>query len=1095
MRMKACVVLALLAHAGLWAQTAAVSQISGTVQDPSGAAIVGAVVRVTQTETGFTRTAETGTDGVYRLPELPIGPYKLEATRQAFGPYVQTGIVLQVNINPTINITLQVGTTVESVQVQANAAMVETQTNAVGTVFENQRVLDLPLNGRQETALITLAGAAVSAPPTNTIGGKNYPTEVAISVEGSAGNGTFYLLDGGSNNDLFTNVSSPIPFPDAIQEFSVQMGSIPARYGFHAGAVINMVTKAGTNQIHGDLFEFLRNGDFNARNSSQPARDSLKRNQFGGVLGGPVQKNKLFFFGGYQGTWIRSDPASNIVFLPTQAMLNGDFTTFASPTCAGTQKTLPASLGFANNRISPTLFNPVAMNVLKKVPVSADPCGKYQYGIANPQREHQVIGKVDYIRSEKNTFVARYLISDYINPDGAVAGNLLTTTRPGITYRDQNFTLGETYLFSPTTINSVHLTVMRNRTTRAPAPFEGVGTDYGIKQSNPVPNLFIVTISNGFNIGSTGGALAIFDPTNVWLADDIDVIRGSHQLAFGGMTFYDQFNSYNNQVTNGQWTFNGSITGLGLTDFMMGKTSNYQQGNNGEDYNRSNYYSLYAQDSWRVNSRLNVNYGIRWEPYLPEHFKGALPNVEHFDMGLFLKGVKSVVFPNAPAGLMFNGDPSMPSAASNVYPNWNVWSPRFGLVWDPRGNGRETIRASYSMAHEYPSMYYSNFVTNSAPWGGLLQLANPVGGFSDPFLGVGNGAPFPQPLPPPKNYTFPAFATYTSVGEPYSAHLKSTYEEHWNATLQKQLGRDLVLSGSYLGNRTLHMWAAVNANPAVYIPGTCGSVACSTVGNTNQRRVLNRLDPVNGAFYGPIYQTNDGANAWYNAMLLSIQRRFSRHYSFMANYTWSHCISEADTGGDLGQASAMVMNPNNLLEDRGNCLSDRRNNFNSSIIAQTPEFSSTLLRRIASGWQVSGIITAQSGNWQSVTTGSDTSLTASQAAASLQDRANVIGDWHGDGTRNDWFQRSAFVNNAPGIFGNVGRNSVLQPGAWNIDASLVRRVKVREAQTVEIRAEAYNVLNHANFGPATLSIASGTFGKILTSGNPRILEFALKYIF
>src|SRR5712691_640431 len=293
MRIEACLVFTLLAHAGVWAQTSAVSQVSGAVQDSSGSAIVGAVVRVTQTETGFTRTAESGIDGVYRLPDLPIGPYKLEATQQAFGTYVQTGIVLQVNVNPTINITLQVGTAMQSVQVEANAGMVETQSNAVGTVFEHQRVLDLPLNGRQETALITLAGAAVSAPPTNTIGGKNYPTEVAISVEGSAGNSTFYLLDGGSNNDLFTNVSSPIPFPDAIQEFSVQMGSVPARYGFHAGAVINMVTKAGTNQIHGDLFEFLRNGDFNARNASDLARDSLKRNQFGGVIGGPVRKNKL----------------------------------------------------------------------------------------------------------------------------------------------------------------------------------------------------------------------------------------------------------------------------------------------------------------------------------------------------------------------------------------------------------------------------------------------------------------------------------------------------------------------------------------------------------------------------------------------------------------------------------------------------------------------------------------------------------------------------------------------------------------------------------------------------------------------------------
>src|SRR5260370_12306247 len=270
-RIEASVVFALLVHAGLWAQTVAGSQITGTVQDSSGSGIVGAGVRVTQAETGFTRTAESGIDGVYRLPDLPIGPYKLEATQQAFGTYVQTGIVLQVNINPTINITLQVGAAMQAVQIEANAGMVETQSNAVGTVFDNQRVVDLPLNGRQATALIKLAGAAQSAPPSNTVGNKNYPTEVAYSIEGSPGNATNYLLDGGSNNDLFTNVSSPIPFPDAIQEFGIQMGSVPARYGFHSCAVVNMVTKSGANQIHGDLFEFLRNGDFNARNASDLA--------------------------------------------------------------------------------------------------------------------------------------------------------------------------------------------------------------------------------------------------------------------------------------------------------------------------------------------------------------------------------------------------------------------------------------------------------------------------------------------------------------------------------------------------------------------------------------------------------------------------------------------------------------------------------------------------------------------------------------------------------------------------------------------------------------------------------------------------------
>src|ERR1700722_13239072 len=717
------VLCGLIVLGSLGAQTTAVSQVSGTVQDSSGAPIVGAAVRITQTGTGFSRAAITDETGAYKLLNLPIGPYELRVTKDSFEGYRQTGIVLEVNTNPEINVSLQVGASTQTVEVHANASMVETQSNAVGTVLENQRVLDLPLNGRQETALIQLAGAAQSFAPSNTIGVKNYPTEVAYSIEGSPGNATLFLLDGGSDNDLFTNVSSPIPFPDAIQEFSVQIGSIPARYGFHSGSVVNLVTKSGTNQIHGDLFEFLRNGDFDARNANGTARDSLKRNQFGGVIGGPIRKNKLFFFAGYQGTWSKSDPPETIDYVPTQAMLSGNFTTLASPACNGGRQ-INLGAPFVNNQLPISLLNPVALNLLKVVPRSSDPCGKYEFGIINNSHENQVVGKVEYIQSEKPPLFARYLISDYENPPGSVPGDVLTTQRSGLSYRDQNITLGDTYVFSPGTINSIHVTGMRNRTTRTPAPGAGVGTDYGINEYNPVPNQFQMTVSGDFAVAN-GGALAIFDPSNVWLADDVDLIRGSHQIAFGGTTFYNQFNSYNNQFSNGQWTFNGSLTGLALADFMVGQTSNYQQGNNGFDYNRSNYYSLYAQDSWRINSRLQVNYGIRWEPYLPEHFKGSLPEVEHFDMGLFLQGAKSTVFPNAPAGLAFHGDSSMPGAASNIRADWNNWSPRFGIVWDPRGKGKETLRASYAMAHDYPEVYYSNFVTNSAPWGGLIQLANP----------------------------------------------------------------------------------------------------------------------------------------------------------------------------------------------------------------------------------------------------------------------------------------------------------------------------------------------------------------------------------
>src|SRR5438093_5879557 len=361
------VLVCVLTATTFWGQAVSTSQITGTVKDQTGAVLPGAEVSATQMDTGAKRPVVSDETGSYILANLPIGPYRLEVGLPGFRTYVQTGIVLQVGSNPTIPVVLAVGQVSEQVEVSADAALVETRSTGVGQVIDNQRVLELPLNGRQATELIFLSGMA-----TPSLGAglnskvRNYPTTEVV-IAGGLSNGMTYLLDGATHNDPYNNLNLPLPFPDALQEFKVETSALPAQYGHHSAAAINAVTKAGSNDIHGDLFEFLRNGVFNARNTFAPVRDNLKRNQFGGTIGGPLIKNRLFFFAGQQTTIERSTPGQTIEFIPNAQILAGDFTTIASAQCNTTGKvTLRAPYSTsAENRIDPSQFSPVALNILK----------------------------------------------------------------------------------------------------------------------------------------------------------------------------------------------------------------------------------------------------------------------------------------------------------------------------------------------------------------------------------------------------------------------------------------------------------------------------------------------------------------------------------------------------------------------------------------------------------------------------------------------------------------------------------------------------------------------------------------------------------
>ena len=1074
--------LALFLAGAALPQATSVVQISGVVTDPGGAAVPGADVKVVQADTGFTRSAKTGGEGDYVLSNLPIGPYRLEVTASGFNTYTQKGIVLQVNTNPQVNVTLSLGSVNQVIDVSAGATMVETQSNGFSQVIDQRRVVDLPLNGRQATQLILLSGGAVTAPSSDMASTKNYPSSTTISVGGGQANGTYYLLDGGDHNDSFGAINLPVPFPDVLQEFSVQTNAIPASYGIRAGAVVNMVSKSGTNSIHGDLFEFLRNGYTNARNFFAATPDALKRNQFGGTAGGPIVRNRLFVFGGYQGTRIRTAPPTTTVFVPNASVLQGDFSTLES--ACGKSRALidPISGGpFPGNVIPTSRFSPQALALLKYIPTSSDPCGKLLYAVPNASAEDQFLTRADWNVSPRNSIFGRYYFTDYRNPAVYDGKNLLLTTRAGLLDRVQSLVLGDSYSFGGTAVNSIHITWIREQITRGGADGLPTSGDMGLNVAPSPGNTPQFSISGYFSTFCGTCSKAHINSGQWQAADDFNWIKGRHQITFGADYFRRLLNFQVSTQQDPALNFNGSVTGDALADLMIGLPSTFVEGNLTVMNELQHYIGLYVNDKIRMSSRLTVNVGLRWEPYFPVY--DTQGRATHFDLASFLAGKKSSVFQNAPAGVFFPGDPGMTN--SGTHRHLADFAPRVGIVWDPKGDGRTTIRSAYGIMYDIQTMQIFDRFGFGPPWASTITLTNPAGGMADPFAGYPGGNPFPQPSPPPANAVFVTAGQYANL--PLDIH--PTYMQQWNVSVQRQVGDAWLLTANYLGNKSTHRWANTYPNYAVYVPGTCGTGPCSTTGNTNQRRVLYLDNPQSGSYFSDLTQIDDGANASYNALLLSVNHRLSHNFSALANYTWSHCISDGDANSEISGVS--YQNPNNRAGDRGNCVVDVRQIFNASLVGISPHFANVWRQRLLGGWELSGIIAKRTGFWFSPASGVDNSLSGIGA-----DRPNLIGDPSPvTQTLNAWFNKTAFQANAPGTFGNAGRNSLQGPGAFTFDAALMRDFPITERHHIQFRTEAFNILNHAVFSNPVATFTSSSFGRVLGANDPRILQFAVKYLF
>ena len=1093
--------LVVLTAAAVMAQ--ATAQLTGTVKDSSGAVLPGASVTATQSETGFRRDVVTDAAGFFSLPGIPVGPYRLEVALPGFRTSLQTGIVLQVNSNPVVPVTLALGDIAETITVEANAQIVETRNLGIGQVMDNRRILDLPLNGRNPADLLQYLPAAVQQVTPlagSTMGGSNGAQ--AYSLAGGLAFGIAYVLDGAMHNDPRNNLNLPLPFPDALQEFQVETSALTAQNGMHSSGAVNAVTRSGTNAFRGNLFEFFRGDRFNAthpfaatRADGTRAGDGLQRNQYGGTVGGPIKPDRVFFFFGYQGTNTRVAPTDNRAFVPTPAMLAGDFTALASPACnAGVQRNLGAP--FVNNRVDPALFSRAALNITSRLPATTDPCGLVFYGLPSEQDEAQYVTKIDYTIATKHSLFGRHIATTQFSPPPytleASQRNVLTTRVGGRDNAAHSATLGENYVVNASTLNTLRFAYNQTRIRRPNVDFFSA-PEVGINTYSYLPHYLLLNVVGGFTLGtSTEVPTRHFTPS--WqVSDDVTLVRGSHQYVVGGSFARWRSESHGNVRSPGQFTIDGTVTGMGLADFLLGRMGTnalVQAAPNTLDMQQT-YLGLYAQDTWRAGPRLTVNYGVRWEPYFPQQLRNGA--VYQFDMERFLAGTKSTAFPNAPAGLYFPGDPGFPTKAG-MLTDWNNLAPRVGLAWDPFGGGRSSLRVSYARSYEFVDGQFHLNTSVAPPWGSEVRLNAPPGGLDDPFRGSPGGQTNIFPVTFDRNASFSLNGPFLSL----TNDLDATNVQLFNLTLERQFGGRWLASAGYIGSRTHNIWESVPLNNALFIraPGTNEPPSAR---NTNSRRPLALLDPADGRYYGPLDQYVSDGRQRYDGLLLSL-RGGGSVATVNANYTLSRCYGSPEGGGgSTTNVSSGYNIPGDPAFDDGHCTADRLHNLSLTASVASPALEHPAMRAAFADWRLVAGFRATTGPWLTISTGADIALNGQPGTQRVN---QVLDHAYADRSINPanggmrFLNPAAFAQPAAGTLGTSRRNSIRGMASRNLDLSLTRLVRVGGTRTVEVRVDAFNAFNWLLWGQPALSFNNlATFGQITTAGSPRVMQFAIKYGF
>ena len=1061
--MRLLVLIALLAMFAGWlpAQTPT-GQVLGTVKDSTGLAVPDALILVMNEGTGQRLEVRSNESGDYYARPLLPGQYSITIEKDGFKKFVRQQVGVTAFANVRVDAALEVGMVSQSIVVAGEASLVDTRTSTVGTLVEDKRIVDLPLNGRN---IVSFTNLIPGVTRTSITGGNEVSfSQQRVNVNGSRATATNMQLDGGSMYYAHRGQSLNMPPPDAMQEIKVISSGVTAEYG-RGTAVVAAVTKSGTNEFHGSLWNFFRNDKLDARRFFDSSKAKLRYNQFGGTIGGPIIRNKVFFFGSYQGIRTRQEASSTSAFPPTDAERRGDFTASnPAPNDPLTGQPFPGRV------IPVSRFDPVAvnfMNELLPLPNSAD--GRLSVLSPTPTSGDDILGKFDWQASDNDRLSYRYYF-DW--PRGVTAFPVVVSPGSNIPGFDapvstdiQSHTVNYLRTLSPALIVTTRGSWTKfvydegNFYRKTLEQFGAVNFPDAGEPTPPRPPQIVV---NGRFSASPGKDRQRQGPT-IDFAQDWAWLKGSHEFKWGAQVQRHGYSSSNNSASSGRFVYDGTFTRNNMADYLLGRPVSFTK--NSYNITAGNYYipAFYAQDNWKVARRFTLNLGLRWEIYTPWREQQG-------QMAMYLPGVRSKTFPTAPVGMIYQTDPEYSYGTDGV----NI-GPRVGFAWDLFGNGKTAIRGGYAVS--YDGIHSEYMLSGNQPFSLSVEVRN-SGPLSNPYANSRN--PFPYTVDPQNaKFDLPA-----SIGGHLFSPYRTAYVQNLSFLIQHQFAPDWMAQVGYVGNFGRKLPLQVEFNPAVYGPG-------ATTANTDLRRPL-------APTYRGFFVSSWDSNSSYNGLQTMVTKRLSQGFTIVAHYTWSKAIDDACQQETLDQCRQQ--DPFNRLGSRGLGEFDRRHVAVFSYLWELPflKTGNAWLKNALGNWQIAGINTFQTGNPVTVLTGSDVSLTAVG-----YDRPDVVGNpilssnRSKDEQLNAWFDKSAFVRNQPGRYGNAGRSIIPAPGSWNWDVSVQKTFNVvGEAQRLEFRTDFFNVLNHANLGsPQTTFNTTQSFGRITSTGGARVIQLALRYEF